>query len=108
MRLRIEGATARHDQPSLCLSCRYATVVRGASLREEIVECRRLAEPRNRITFPVTFCNGYIDRGHPTVQEMEDLAWVLRSDPKRNQVGFVRAADLKPGDRYVLPDDEWI
>jgi hypothetical protein len=107
MRLRIKGGTARHDQPSLCLSCRYATVVKGVSLRQEIIECRRLSDPHNRITFPVTFCNGYIDRGHPTIQEMEETAWILRSDPKRNQMGFVRASDLKPKDRYVLPD-EWL
>jgi len=105
MRLRIEGGTARHDQTSLCHSCRFATVVKGVSLREEIVECRRLSEPRNRIVFPVTFCNGYIDRTHPSVQEMEDIAWVLRSDLKRNQMGFVKASDLKPKDRHVLNDD---
>jgi len=108
MRLRIEGGTTRHDQPSLCLSCRYATVVRGTSLRDEVVECRRLSDPHNRITFPVTFCNSYINRGHPTVQEMEDMAWVLRSDPRRNELGFVKASKLKPKDRYVLPDDDWI
>jgi hypothetical protein len=107
MRLRIEGGTARHDQSSLCLSCRHATVVKGVRLREEIVECRRLAEPHNRITFPVAFCNGYINRGHPSISEMEEIAWVLRSDPKRNQVGFVKASDLKPKDRYVLPDDSF-
>jgi hypothetical protein len=107
MRLRIEGGTARHDQPSLCLSCRYATVVQGRILRDEIVECRRLSEPRNRIVFSVSFCSGYIDGTHPSISEMEDIAWVLRSDPKRNQVGFVKASELKPKDRYVLPD-EWM
>jgi hypothetical protein len=106
MRLRIEGGTTRHDQPSLCLSCRYATVVRGVSLRDEIVECRRLSEPHNRIGFPVTFCTGYIDRTHPSISEMEEIAWILRSDPKRNQVGFVKASDLKPKDGYGLPN-EW-
>jgi hypothetical protein len=107
MRLSIEGGTARHDGPSLCLSCRYATIVRGVSLRHEIVECRRLSEPRNRIVFPVTFCSGYLDRQHPSIGEMEDLAWVLRSDPKRKQMGFVKASELQPRERYVLPD-EWL
>jgi len=32
---------------------------------------------------------------------------VLRSDPKRNTVGFVKASELKPKDRYILPDDDW-
>jgi hypothetical protein len=34
------------------LSCRYATVVKDVSLRQEIGECRRLSKLRNRITFP--------------------------------------------------------
>lgn len=36
---------------------------------------------------------------------MEDIAWILRSDPKRNEIGFVRASKLRDRDRYVLLDD---
>jgi hypothetical protein len=37
---------------------------------------------------------------------MEDVAWVLRTDSRSKSIGFVQARDLKPRDRYVLPD-EW-
>ena len=37
---------------------------------------------------------------------MEEIAWVLRTDPKRQQIGFVRAEDLKPQERYKLSDEE--
>jgi hypothetical protein len=37
---------------------------------------------------------------------MEEIAWVLRTDPRRNHIGFVHARELKPRDRYVLPDDD--
>ena len=105
MRVNVEGGAARHDGPSLCLSCRYATIVRGVSLRNEIIECQVLSQPRNHIAFPVTFCNGYVDRNHPRLSEMEEIAWVLQSDPKRNQVGFVKASRLRPEQRYVLSDE---
>jgi hypothetical protein len=36
---------------------------------------------------------------------MEDLAWILRSDPHRNQVGFVRSSRLTDEERYVLDED---
>jgi hypothetical protein len=36
---------------------------------------------------------------------MEEIAWILRSDPRRNEAGFVPAGKLKPADRYVLPGD---
>ncbi|HUE87876.1 MAG TPA: hypothetical protein VMO26_17525 [Vicinamibacterales bacterium] len=106
MRLKINGGTANHTEPSLCLTCRHATVVRGRTLGDEIIECGYLSGPNRRMAFPVTFCNAYVDRTHPTVREMEEIAWVLRTDAKRNQVGFVRASDLKPKDRFVLTD-EW-
>jgi hypothetical protein len=36
---------------------------------------------------------------------MEEIAWVLHSDPTRNRAGFVRASALKPKDRYVLREE---
>jgi hypothetical protein len=41
---------------------------------------------------------------------MEEIAWVLRTDARKNQIGFVHARDLKPAERYVLPDpdDDWL
>lgn len=105
MRLKIQGGTAHHDEPFLCSTCRLATAVRGAAIREEIVQCGRLSEARNRMTLAVTFCNGYIDRTHPTIGEMEDTAWILRSDPRRHEIGFVKTSRLRPSERYVLSED---
>ena len=39
------------------------------------------------------------------MREMEDMAWVLRTDGHRRSIGFVQARELKPGLRYVLSDD---
>ena len=103
MRLKIRGGTVEHGQPSLCLTCRSATIVKGPSLRDEIVECSLLRGP---IGFPVTSCNSYINSTHPTIREMEEIAWVLRSDLKTKTIGFVKASTLKRQERYVLPD-EW-
>ena len=49
-----------------------------------------------------------MDRRHPSIREMEDLAWILRTDAARKQIGFIQARKLEPKDRYVPPrDDEW-
>ena len=106
MRLKVRGGTVQHGESSLCLTCRWATVVTGTSLRHHIVECGQLASGHNLITFTVTSCSGYSDRRLPSLREMEEIAWVLRTDPKRKEIGFVRASELRPKDRYVLPDDE--
>ena len=105
MNVKVRAGTARHDGPSLCLSCRSALVVRGMTLKEEIVQCGRLDSPGSRVTFPVTFCTGYTDRNQPSLSEMEDTAWILRSDRRSKEAGFVRSDTLSFLKRHVLVED---
>jgi hypothetical protein len=74
-------------------------------LLDEIVECAALSYQRNRITFPVRSCSDYVSRPHPSLREMEETAWILRTDAKRARVGFAPSKDLKPKDRFVLEED---
>ena len=104
MRLKIHGGTVNSSEPSLCHTCRFATIIKGQRLHDEIVECARLSD-HARITFTVTTCTAYADRRRASIHEMEEIAWVLRSDPRRNQIGFVPARSLKPHERYVLSED---
>jgi hypothetical protein len=103
VKIRIKGGTARHDEPSLCLSCRSARIVQGQSMRDEIIQCSELD---TRISFKVSACTQYVHRGHPSLWHMEDIAWVLRTDPKNRQIGFVRSRELRSSLRHVLSDDE--
>ena len=104
MRVKIHGGTADHGAPSLCQTCRWATVIRGPRLNNQIVECSQLAFTARRITFPVTQCSDYSDRRLPQLREMEEIAWVLRTDALRKRVGFVRSSDLDDKERFVLED----
>lgn len=106
MRIKIRGGTADHGQRSLCETCRWATVIRGTRLDDEIVHCAQLSWKNQRVTFPVVSCSSYGDRRRPTVREMEEIAWILRSDPQRNKIGFVRSSRLSDAERYVLEEDE--
>jgi hypothetical protein len=105
MHLKIHGGTAKHGEPPLCHTCRNATVVKGVSTRHEIIECHRLSEPYDHIRFPVTSCTRYADRRLPSLDDMEDIAWVLRTDKKRCQIGFVRASDLPVHERFRIARD---
>src|SRR5262245_25983162 len=105
MRIKIQGGTVDHGQQSLCESCRSATIVRGHKLGDEIVECDQLSYRYGRVPFLVMFCSRYSDRRRASVREMEEIAWILRSDPHRNQVGFVRSNRLTDDERYVLDED---
>jgi hypothetical protein len=105
VRIKIRGGTVDHGQRSLCETCRWSTIIRGAKLGDEIVECDQLSYRNQRVPFPVTSCSRYGDRRQPSLRDMEDIAWVLRSDPRRNQVGFVRSSRLTDEERYVLEED---
>lgn len=105
MRIKIRGGTVDHGQRSLCETCRWSTIIRGVKLGDEIVECSELSYRNRRVPFPVTSCSRYGDRRLPSLREMEELAWVLRSDPHRNQVGFVRSSRLTDEERYVIEED---
>ena len=104
MHLKIHGGTTADNDTSLCASCRFATIVRGPRLADEIIACAKLSD-QDRITFRVTSCTEYSDRSSASLYHMEDIAWILRSDSKRKAVGFVRARDLKFNARHVLDDD---
>jgi len=107
MRLKVVEGT-RHEGASLCLTCRNAVIIQGTALGEEIMECNRLSSANSRIPFPVVKCSAYSDRRVPGIGEMEEIAWILRTDPRRKHIGFVRAHDLKPHERYLLRDpDAW-
>jgi hypothetical protein len=105
VRIKVRGGTVDHGQRSLCESCRWSTVIRGTKLGEEIVECDQLSYRNQRVPFPVTSCSRYGNSERASLKEMEEIAWVLRSDPHRNQVGFVHANRLTDEERYVLEED---
>jgi hypothetical protein len=105
MKVKIRGGTVSHGQPSLCSTCRHAVEMKGRTLGDELVLCQMLPFSRRRVPFPVTSCTGYADRTHPTLWHMEEIAWVLRSDPSRHRIGFVQARKLKDEDRHVLEED---
>ena len=106
MHVTIRQGTVKHGSTPLCHTCRFATIVRGVALRDEIIECSQLSSRQSRITFPVTFCSKYVSGNHPSIREMEEIAWVLRSDTKKNTIGFVRARELPLRQRFVLDDDD--
>ena len=87
MRLRVHGGTPDHGEPTLCHTCRWATIVRGRSVSHEIIKC---SEILGRVPFAVTSCTEYNDRRRPSRTDLEDIAWVLRTDSKTRTIGFVK------------------
>ena len=106
MRITVRVGTVKHGGAALCRTCRSATIARGVAQRDVIVECDQLSCRQQRLTFPVTFCTRYVNAQHPSLRELEEIAWVLRSDTRKHTIGFVRSSDLAPTRRFVLADDD--
>jgi hypothetical protein len=75
-------------QASRCDSCVYAGIIRGYAQSEKITLCDRLFEPI-RIPFPVSECTDYLDKRLPCIEDLEQMAWELRSKSAGKRAGFV-------------------
>ncbi len=102
VKIKVTGGTVSGNASSLCATCRHAAIVQGPALDDRIMHCDQLCGSKAILRFPVKQCTMYSDRRMPSLREMEEIAWVLRTDGKASKIGFVRAKDLKPSERHTL------
>jgi hypothetical protein len=92
--ITIKGGTPEGYE-SLCKTCTRGHIISGFRATEEEVFCRTFYIERE-IRFPVRECTFYEDRRLASKEDMEEIAWRLRSTtgkPTRN-FGFVSGANL--------------
>lgn len=82
---KVIGGTPRGSR-SLCHSCRFAQVMRGINMQEEI-RCLRLGQQPPLVRFPVADCNVYESKSSPSLYQMEQIAWQVTSR-HRGPAGF--------------------
>ena len=103
--ITIKGGTPEGYE-SLCKTCTRGHIISGFRATEEEVFCRTFFIERE-IRFPVRECTFYEDRRLASKEDMEEIAWHLRSTtgkPTRN-VGFVNGVFREPEseDLHILP-----
>lgn len=101
MVIKVQGATVAPGNSPLCGTCQFATSIRGTSRHQDFTDCPYAG----RISFPVMSCSRYVDKRRPSLEDMEEIAWVLCTDLKRRKVGFVPARDLPPHERIHFVED---
>lgn len=90
--IKVFQGTRSIDAPRLCDSCSNGVVMRGPANSEENVHCSLMEKT---IEMRVTECNRYVDRSKPSLWAMQEIAWVLQSDTKRQKIGFVSAKEWR-------------
>jgi hypothetical protein len=101
--IKVKGGTPQGSE-SLCQTCTYGHVIKGFRASEEEVYCRYFYLERE-IHFLVSQCTFYEDRRLASKREMEDIAWILRTDTPRRRVGFVSPEQIREieAEAAVLP-----
>jgi hypothetical protein len=75
-------------QVSQCDTCVYARIIRGYSESEKITLCDRIFQAVH-IPFRVRECSDYVDKRLPCIEDLEEIAWQLRSKSAGKRAGFV-------------------
>ena len=96
----VVGSTPHHNAPSLCFTCRRATVVKGHSLSREIIRCHAL---ERTMEFSVRECDSNDVRSRPSLWDMKEVAWALVTD-RRSHIRFVRRKDWSDALRREIDD----
>jgi hypothetical protein len=105
--MKIHGGTVLHGEKGLCASCRFATIVRGRKLDEEVVHCNSITTRGMRVPFKVTSCTSHSDVNQPTYGELLEDAWILKPGAKGKPAGFVRHSDTKADElRELMKEPE--
>ena len=101
--IKVKGGTPEGSE-SLCRTCSRAHIIKGFCASEEEVFCRYFYIERE-IRFPVSECTFYEDKRLASKEEMEQIAWILRTDMPRRRVGFISPEQLREieAEAAVLP-----
>jgi hypothetical protein len=111
VKVSVKGGTSERFE-SLCRTCSQGHIITGFRATEEEVFCRTFYIERE-IHFPVRECTFYKDRRLASKEEMEEIAWHLRTTTTRpcRDMGFVNphstvteAHDGEPG-ALTSPDE---
>lgn len=106
-RLNVIQGTINESKPSLCRTCRNITIMKGPAESQRIFWCHRFG----KLQFEAYNCTAYADKRTPSLQDMYDLAWQLRSeDSPKGKVawGFYSPKQMKEQDERAAGevDDE--
>jgi hypothetical protein len=90
---------------TLCVTCRWAHIVKGFRESEKEIFCRYLTDDRP-VRFPVSQCNSYDDRRIPSKRDMEKIAWILLTKQTGRTIGFVTVKqfrEIEGDDAEIIP-----
>ena len=74
------------EEESLCRSCYWAHIQKGYRESEELIHC--CFSKFRALPFKVAECTDFSQKNLPTRNQMEDIALIIPTEPKRKTGGF--------------------
>lgn len=102
--IKVKNGTPQGTE-TLCVTCRWAHIVKGFSVSQELIRCRALRKVPP-VPFPVSECSSYDDKRLPSKWDMEKIAWVLLTKKAGRTIGFVTAKqfrEIEGDDAEIIP-----
>jgi hypothetical protein len=93
----------------LCRTCRNATYIQGLAESQRLLFCSEYSgfDNKSPMPFEAYECSEYNDKRLPSRSDMNDVAWILRTNPKqKGTLGFFSPQQLKEFRKKDLIDDE--
>lgn len=84
--IKIHQGTGHLTGESLCKSCSFATCLEDR--RGEHVYCNQVPFGNLQIKGKVLTCNRYYNRNLPTLNDLYQTAWTLRTEKNGKMIGF--------------------
>jgi hypothetical protein len=92
-------------EDSRCDTCVYSRIIRGYAESEKLTLCDRLFEVI-RVPFKVRECSDYVDKRLPCIEDLEEIAWQLRSKSAGKTAGFAPIVVVEDSQSEQQPEIE--
>ena len=102
--IKVKDGTPQGTE-TLCVTCRWAHIVKGFSPSQKQIRCGWLANSPP-VKFPVSQCSSYDDKRLPSKCDMEKIAWILLTKKTGRTIGFVTAKqfrEIEGDDAEIIP-----
>lgn len=99
MKIKIRGGTTSEDLCTTCTMSHIFTDATGDTTR--VCTCDQMLW---RMPKKIVKCNSYNEEKAVHIEEMKQIAWVLRTDKGGKSIGFSRYRDLSKKERYEIDD----
>lgn len=102
--IKIKDGTPQGTE-TLCVTCRWARIVKGFSVSQQEIHCG-CHWPNRLVQFPVSQCSTYDDKRLPSKCDMEKIAWILLTKGAGRTIGFVTVKqfrEIEGDDAEIIP-----